>query len=318
MEPPPQSFNTTQASPKRVGGGVTVLLKTKRQRSSQSQFMPRASSSSSGIPSILNSIPCNTRMMSSDSHPQSKRLKNDDEFGDDPLLDDSDDCNDTLLCLQAYTRPVHGMTSETCAYCPIFTISSKTDDATQPPQESGDEKNRSMRTHAAPFLTQQILLHLSSNRAQTMEDVKHLALSNRIRLLQLHGTAIARNGLGCRVNGNDDGDIAVMETCAYEIASKMALQAYFKVCDGPVGSNHDDKATLIHNWFTSTLLPKFSGRTWLSSSSLEDFLENVANKKTMERRLTMAQMKVMVKELVHTGLLLPRRGTGCYGGEGYW
>eukprot|EP00804_Cyclotella_cryptica_P024125 CCRYP_015575-RA/>CCRYP_015575-RA protein AED:0.05 eAED:0.05 QI:525/1/1/1/0/0/3/214/284 len=175
-----------------------------------------------------------------------------------------------------------------------------------------------LSTHAAPFLPQRVLLHLSSNDAQTNEDIRMLAITNKIRLLQLHGTAIARNGLGWRLDGNDDGDIAVMETYAYEIASKMALQAYFMAGDRQPGSNHEDKTESIHDWFKSTLLPNFSGRTWFLTSSLEDKMETVVKMDTTKRRLTVSEMNAIVNDLVHAGLLLPRRGSNCNGGEGYW
>ena len=264
-----------------------------------------ASTTSSQVPSILSSVPNNSHALSSETHVKSKQpTKSDDEFDDDTILLNDSMPNDTLLCLQIYTRPKHGMTSETCAYVPIFTVS---DDA------NNVDTKRSSSTHAAPFLTKQVLLHLLPNHALTNEDIKQLAAANKIRLLQLHGTAIARNGLGWRGDGNDDEDIAVMETCAYEIASRMALDAHFHL-------KSEVKAECIHEWFVGQLLPSFTGKTWILNSSLESFIQSDAarNCDATNKKWNVDEMNNMVKELTDAGLLLPRRGLGPNGGQGYW
>jgi hypothetical protein len=294
-------------SPKRVEGGSGLVVKKKRKRTHQSC----TSNSAAIVPSILSSIP-SSQALSSDTHAKSKSAAasaDDDEFGDDSILFSSLP-NDSLLRLQVQTRPTDEMATEACAYCPIFTISN---------QE--DESSTKRSTHAAPFLPQQVLLHLSSNRSQTNEDIKQLAAANTIRLLQLHGTAIARNGLGWKGDGNDDTDVAVMETCAYETAARMALKTHFG-CETEAGSTY--------LWFTSVLLPNFCGKTWILSASLESFIENTAaspqinakrvisTNNTSGHRWTVIQMNDMIKELSHAGLLLPKRGLGLNGGEGYW
>jgi hypothetical protein len=296
-------------SPKRVEGGSGLVVKKKRKRTQQSC----TSNSAASVPSILSSIP-SSRALSSDTHAKSKSAAaaaDDDEFGDDSLLSSSLP-NDTLLRLQVQTRPTNEMATEACAYCPIFTISN---------QEDESSKKRS--THAAPFLPQQVLLYLASNRTQTNEDIKQLAAANTIRLLQLHGTAIARNGLGWKGDGNDDTDVAVMETCAYETAAQIALNAHLNFgCETEAGSTY--------LWFTTVLLPNFSGKTWILSASLESFIEDTAaspqisakrdisTNNALGHRWTVIQMNDMVKELSHAGLLLPKRGLGLKGGEGYW
>jgi hypothetical protein len=298
------SSTASTATPKRVDGGIGVVIKKKRKRTAQSQSCVSNSESAHGIPGILTSVPDNSRALSSEAHERAKQSKPDDEFGGDNQFHDSHAINDTFVCLQTYTRPTNGMASETCAYCPIFTISDAERDA---------EPKTSSSTHAAPFLPRLVLVHLSSNHAKTYEDIKQLAAANEIRLLQLHGTAIAKNGLGWRGDGNDDADVAVMETCAYEIASRMALEAHLvKV-----------KAEFIHQWFVSMLLPNFSG-TWILASALESFIESVAIKgKTCDTTKslgvwTVGEMNSMVKDLILCGLLLPRRGLSLNGGEGYW
>lgn len=303
-----QEPSKTCSSPKRVAGGVGLVVKKRKRSRPASSVVSSASRGSASTPSILTSIPNNSRALASQTLEEPKKnSKEDDEFGDDILLNDFNDLsNDTLLCLQAYTRE----TSETCAYCPIFTLSNEADQT-----NSGIKPSN---THAAPFLPKQILLHLSANHAQTNEDIKQLAVSNKIRLLQLHGTAIARNGLGWRVNGNDDQDIAVMETCAYEIASQMALQAHFR---------EQEKSKSIHEWFTLMLLPNFCNRTWILTSALESFIESIGrkrvqsdttNKAAYEHRWTVTDMNEMIKELVHSGILLPRRASTLNSGEGYY
>ncbi|KAL3796092.1 hypothetical protein ACHAWO_003248 [Cyclotella atomus] len=306
MEP---SESNDIASPKRVEGGADLIVKKKRKRTQQSCTSNNAASSN--VPSILSSIPDSSRALLSETHAKTKSAAAADEFGDDSLLLASLP-NDTLMRLRAQTRPTNGMATEACAYCPIFTVSKQEDDSSK--------KNS---THAAPFLPQQVLLYLSSNHAQTNEDIKQLAAANTIRLLQLHGTAIARNGLGWRGDGNDDEDVAVMETCAYKTAARMALDAHFGC---------DTQAESTYLWFTSVLLPSFCGKTWILSSSLESFIEDAAaaappvlstnsditNKNTSGQRWTAIQMNSMVKELSHAGLLLPKRGLGLNGGESYW
>lgn len=284
---------------KRVADGIGLVVKKKRKRIPSAASVTASLNSASisrNVPGILSSVPDNSHALSSEDRVKSKQpTKSDDEFDDGTFLLNDPMPNDTLLCLQIHTRPKHGTTSETCAYVPIFTVS----DA-----NSVDTK-RSISTHAAPFLPKQVLLHLLPNHAHTNEDIKQLAAANKIRLLQLHGTAVARNGLGWRGDGNDDEDVAVMETCAYEIASRMALDFHLK---------SEVKAECIHEWFASQLLPSFTGKTWISNSSLESFIQSFATRKSDGTN----QFNNMVKELTDAGLLLPRRGIGPNGGEGYW
>ena len=300
-------------SPKRVAGGIGVVMKKKRKRPHPSSHdrSDRSDNSMVSVPSVLSSLPDNSRVLSSKAREQTKRPKEyDNEFGDDShLLEASNGMtNDTLLCLQAYTQPKNGMASESCAYCPIFTVSNV-------PVEA--ETKRRCSTHAAPFLPKQVLIDISSNHEQTNADLRRLASENKIRLLQLHGTAIAMNGLGWKGDGNDDEDVAVMETCAYEVASKMALDAHF---------NSTVKAEPIYIWFSTCILSNFTGKTWIRALSLETFIESFAKKRgkyvevnsSSSSSWTIAQMKSMTKELIDAGLLLPRRGLGLNGGEGYW
>ena len=259
-------------------------------------------------------------------------------FLDDANHDDEVPC-DALLCLQSYTRPSSHCLSETCAYCPIFTVSDGADLSL-----STGCSNIPSTTHAAPFLPRHVLLYLldlnassnrslhvassSSSRTKTDQDIKQLAMSNKIRLLQLHGTAIAIHakcafGVGSigvvngRGDGNDDEDVAIMETCAYVVAAEMALY-----------NQHDkQKANTIHQWFTSVLLPYFAGRTWFSSAALDAFCDSMV--KTNKRKTNLGpmqktthwvlnEMSDMINELVRAGLLLPRRGVGLGVSDGYW
>ena len=309
-----QESSGSATIPKLVVGGIGVVIKKRKRTSQPSSCASNNSNTFKAIPSILTSIPDNTRLLSSKASENEKGPTSEDEFGDDTLLKEeiNDLPNDTLLCLQAYTRAAHGTTSETCAYCPIFTLSHDIK------QGSISEKSISS-THAAPFLPHRVLLHLSTNHTQTKQDIKELAAANKVRFLQLHGTAVAKYGLGWRGDGNDDDDIAVMETCAYEIAAKMALETH---CDC------HEKSKYIFEWFRSLLLPNFICRIWISNPALDAFIESIAavtkselnqtNIDDSERRFTTSEMNKIIRELVDSGLLLPRRGLGLNGGEGYW
>ena len=352
----------------------------------------------------------------------------DDADADNEVLDASDIPNDALLCLQAYTRP---MNSETCAYVPIFTkqllssieSSSAASGQTRPEiledDDDIDEFNnnnaggKSMdvvekSTHAAPILPKLVLLyHLvntassssssssistsASSRAHAERAITQLALSNDVRLLQLHGTAISTSlsstSSWWRGDGNDDDDIVVMETSVYVDAAQMALQTYYfgqhstLPCNDDAHRRHQsttpatatstmntmDKEATIFQWFTNVLLPYFAGRTWFSSSALNSLFHHqhhycqnppqycTANddhaQMTKKRKYnhtsndlpsgnngstrqgmhnttnhrqhytySLKQMEQMIQQLVHAGLLLPRRRCGdcADDDDGYW
>jgi len=149
------------------------------------------------------------------------------------------------------------------------------------------------------------------------QEIKQLALSNKVRLLQLHGTAVVSNNNtgsgGFRGDGNDDEDVAIMEFSAYNVASKMALEKYFQDQQSVAElQQHISKVDIVHSWFTSILLLYFAGKTWFSASALDDFYNNVNHLHSLK------QMEEMIQQLVHAGVLMPRRGVGPSGGEGYW
>ena len=350
-------------------------------------------------------------------------VDDDDDDDDNEVLDASDIPNDALLCLQAYTRP---MNSETCAYVPIFTkqllssieSSSAASGQTRPEiledDDDIDEFNdnnaggKSMdvvekSTHAAPMLPKLVLLHhlvntassststSASSRAHAERAITQLALSNDVRLLQLHGTAISTSlssTSSWRGDGNDDDDVVVMETSVYVDAAQMALQTYYfgqhstLPCNDDAHRRHqsttpatatstmntmDKETTILFHWFTNALLPYFAGRTWFSSSALnslfhhqhhycqnppqyctanDDDLQMTKKRKynhtsndlpsgnnsnrrqgmhnTTNHRehytYSLKQMEQMIQQLVHAGLLLPRRRCGdCDDDDdGYW
>jgi len=335
------------AAPKRVSGGLVLKAKKKKKRRVQSSSSTRrgqyaadpSSSSLSGVPSILSSIPAKNE----EEQRGQKLAPEHDEFGDDGFEDDVDVPNDALLCLQTYTRAPSGGMSETCAYCPIFT--NEREDGRGADLDGG---NRGASTHAAPFLPKHLMLHLLNN-AQSSENgasnnintsmsspiahieqqIKQLASSNRIRMLQLHGTAAAGSGggaVGWKGDGNDDEDVAIMETSTYEAAAEMALQNYFRGESVTVRQAY--RVEMIHSWLISIFLPYFAGKTWIASGALDAFHDDaVANSKkknfstnkiNAKNQFTASQMKHMIKHLARAGLLLPRRGVGPGGGEGYW
>ena len=298
--------------------------------------------------------------------------------------------SDALLCLQSYTcaSPAGGI-SETCAYCPIFTVSA--DEATggtvgntnieidkemiskydisMPASafENNSNQQKIIGSHAVPFLPRHVLIHLldkdsSSNnipggRSNNVDqEIKQLAVSNKVRLLQLHGTAVdahpgndtnnwnsknnAGYSSGYRGDGNDDDDVAIMETRAYEAAAQMALQSYFLQHNQKEGVQQQTstinvtiqtRIEKIFQWFTMDFLPHFAGKTWLSSSALELFFTSLVKISQSQKHVTKQldtgmkrtrcsknELHAMVNELVHAGLLLPRRGLGRNGSEGYW
>jgi hypothetical protein len=338
-------------NPKRVAGGIVLGGKKKKKR--KAAATAASSSSSSSVPSILKSVPP-PRL----SSPNAAAAANgsDDEF--EKLLsahDDHDDeiPSDVLLCLQSYTQSPLGMTAESCAYCPIFASNNN---------EQGGQSNK-VCTHAAPFLPKNVLLHIlddsdssssSSSRMQTELDIKSLACNNKIRLLQLHGTAITstttstspssfkdskdalakysnKGVIGLRGDGNDDDDIAIMEILAFEIAVKMAIQSHAASSTTSTTSTAlisqeegQQKTTLlvfddvdgICNWFLKQLVPFYAGKTWISSSDLESFIQSYRVKDYW----SVNRMNNLVHELTLAGLLLPRRGLGGSSRrmEGYW
>jgi len=223
-----------------------------------------------------------------------------------------------------------GGMAETCAYCPIFTHDEEADGSVNV-NGVGSSNTTGKNSHAAPFLPKHVLLHLlnrnsnsssssaaskaPSSQIHIEQEIKQLASSNKIRLFQLHGTAMASNGagdIGWRGDGNDDEDVAIMETNVYTTSANMALQSYFHAQSATV--LHTSKVEVICPWFSNELLPYFAGKTWFSSRALDCFLENGSNK-TNNKQYTMSQMKEMIKQLSHAGLLLPRRRYGPIGGE---
>ena len=167
---------------------------------------------------------------------------------------------------------------------------------------------------------------------QTEQDIKSLASNNKIRLLQLHGTAItttssfkdskkvasakfSNSGVtGLRGDGNDDDDIAIMEIQAYEIAVRMALQSHASTLSSQEEQHKSFDVDAICDWFLKQLVPYYAGKTWISSSNLDSFLEYYRVKEYW----SVDRMKEMMHELTLAGLFLPRRGIGGSRMEGYW
>lgn len=325
--------------PKRVAGGIVLGgKKKKKKRKVVSTAETTTGDRSSSVPSILKSVPPHEEVDSA-SLPKAAAVDYDDD-GFEELLSANDDeiPTDTLICLQSYTQaPTSGggMISESCAYCPIF--------------DSNNNNNKSC-THAAPFLTKDVLLHIldakdstacsSTSRMQTEKEIKDLAARNKIKLMQLHGTSIAtftktntasstavassskedsmkfsNSGVtGLRGDGNDDDDIAIMEIGAYETAVKMALLQ----CHSSTLS-HEEQQTfnvdIISDWFLNQLVPYFAGKTWISSSALHSFIQTYRVKEYW----SVEGMERIIHELTMAGLFLPRRGLGGSGGmDGYW
>jgi hypothetical protein len=323
----------TSSSTKSSSGGVEINVTANNQLSSSatvdtsSSTIQRANHST--IPSILTSIPSKDSAVSSKNPYHAHNSTRGDEFEIDADEHDADVPCDTLMCLQSYTRSPNGR-SETCAYCPIYTASKETDTTNAVPTTSINGTRRTISsTHAAPFLPRNVLFYIldtpktttnntsSSSRSRTNEEIKQLAMENKVRLLQLHGTAVSRNGLGWRGDGNDDEDIAVMEWCSYEETVRMALRCYFSLETRQV---EEERADAIYSWYTALLLTYFAGRTWFSLSSLKEFVDSTqkTNRSNSKRNFPLDEVHGMIKELVHAGLLLPRRRFGLNGGEGYW
>jgi len=358
------SLRSLATAPKRVSGGLILKAKKKKRRiqpsfstthghSQCAANLLSSSSSSSGVPSILSSIPANNTVTEEQCSSSSKTPSSEnDEFGDDAFDDnDYDVPSDALLCLQTYTRSSSGCMSETCAYCPIF-ITEGGDSSSSISSEMNEENEgrRSISTHAAPFLPKKVMLHLldaqssyhstsnntSSSIAHIEQEIKQLASSNKIRMLQLHGTATARSGggtIGWRGDGNDDEDVAIIETSVYEAVAGMTLQDFF-LGESLATTQPMYKVGMVHSWLISIFLPYFAGKAWFSSGALDSFYvyeyavandlkeTRASNKKkngpgVSMNQYTISQMKQMIQHIINAGLLLPRRGVGG-GGEGYW
>lgn len=326
-------------NPKRVAGGIVLGGKKKKKKRKVVATTAEKTTSTTGggsgsIPSILKSVPPQEEVDSS-SLPTATAVTNaavgdyDDGFGELLSANNDEIPNDVLLCLQSYTQPPSsgGMISESCAYCPIF---------------ESNNNNKSC-THAAPFLTKDVLLHIladdstpsySTSRMQTEKEIKDLAARNKIKLMQLHGTSIAtftktntatasssskdsikfsNSGVtGLRGDGNDDDDIAIMEIVAYETAVKMALQCHLSTL------THQEQQTfnvdVISNWFLNQLVPYFAGKTWISSTALHSFIQTYRVKEYW----SVEGMERIIHVLTMAGLFLPRRGLGGSGMDGYW
>jgi hypothetical protein len=327
---------------KRVAGGIVLGGKKKKKA------VTTATVSGSSVPSILKSVP---PRVAEDIPPPNNNAAAangcDDEF--EKLLsayDGEEIPSDVLLCLQSYTQSSMGMTAESCAYCPIF--ASKNDGGHQ---SSGNNNNQKVCTHAAPFLPKSVLLHIldtdsslsssssSSSRMQTEQDIKSLASNNKIRLLQLHGTAITsttttttsssfkdsefefakfsnRGVIGLRGDGNDDDDIAIMEIIAFEIAVKLAIQSHASTLSQEKKQTTScfDDVDGICDWFLKQLVPYYAGKTWIPSSDLNSFIQSYRVKEYW----SVNRMKELINEFTLAGLFLPRRGLGGSRMEGYW
>jgi len=313
--------SSSTRAPKRVAGGIIVKAKKKKKTKCTSTQKVSESSkvgaSSTSIPSILSNIPTHHEQDNCNSNQPTAALKSD-EFDDTAEFDDNDVPSDALLCFQTLTQfSTFGGMSETCAYCPIYT-------------HNGDDKdgsNSSRSTTAVPFLPRHILLYMLNKSSTTLntntrthieQEIKQLAVSNKVRLLQLHGTAMISNNTcrsGFRGDGNDDEDVAIMEFSAYNVASKMAIEKYFQAQQSTTAlqQQHISKVDMVHSWFTRILLPYFAGRCWFSSGALNDFYNNVNHLHSLK------QMEEMIQQLVHAGVLMPRRGVNpSTGGGGYW
>ena len=325
---------------KRVAGGIVLGGKKKKKKR---KVVSTAETVTSSVPSILKSVPPQEEVDSS-SLPKAEAVTDaaaaavdyDDGFGELLSANDDEIPNDALLCLRSHTQAPPsggGMISESCAYCPIF---------------DSNNNNKSC-THAAPFLTKDVLLHIldaddstacsSTLRMQTEKEIKDLAARNKIKLMQLHGTSIAtftkttatstttaasssskdsmkfsNSGVtGLRGDGNDDDDIAIMEIGAYETAVKMALQCHTSIL------THEEQQTfnvdIISDWFLNQLVPYFAGKTWISSSALHSFIQTYRVKEYW----SVEGMEKVIHELTMAGIFLPRRGLGGSGGmDGYW
>ena len=327
---------------KRVAGGIVLGgKKKKKKRKVATAAEATSATGSSSVPSILKSVPPQEEEVDSSSLPKAAAVNGaaaavdyDDGFGELLSANDDEIPNDVLLCLQSYTQAPSGggMISESCAYCPIF--------------DSSNNNNKSC-THAAPFLTKDVLLHIldansaacsSTLRMQTEKEITDLAARNKIKLMQLHGTSIAtfttksntatstasassskhsmkfsNSGVtGLRGDGNDDDDIAIMEIVAYETAVKMALQCHSSTL------SHQEQQTfngdIISDWFLNQLVPYFAGKTWISSFALHSFIQTYRVKEYW----SVEGMEKIIHVLTMAGLFLPRRGLGGSGMDGYW
>ncbi len=349
-----------------------------------------AASRAVGIPSVLTRDPRRNVLSLSPTACETKRHNtcddDDGEFDDDPFEVDCASLSDVWMCLRSYTRSTTGGFSEHCAYCPMVTTVSRPvsfgavghgagRDGEKTPtssRDNGDATSLSVAC-AAPFLSRRVLCHVMgvsdgrhgcNVRTDDVErELIRLAVQNEIRLLQLHGTAAAmtsnsghQKSGGIRGDGNDDDDVAVMETGVYESAARMALETHFynnhcfrnndgKSMNGNAFREQDhwsastetpSRMENIVRWFTNEILPHFAGKTWISSSAWESFrAEQIqtsssgSGKKRKFQSTCTAQKNVrvlytsteiddMLQDLIHAGLLLPRRGLGCNGGEGYW
>lgn len=315
-----EGSNDTRA-PKRVARGIIVKAKKKKKTKYTSTRKVDESSKvgvSTSVPSILTNIPTHHEQDNCNSNQPTAVLKSSDEFDDTAEFDNNDVPSDALLCFQTLTQSTSfGGMSETCAYCPIYT--------------HNEDGSGSRSTTAVPFLPRHVLLYMLNKSSTTLntntrthieQEIKQLAVSNKVRLLQLHGTAMFSNSNsgsgGFRGDGNDDEDVAIMEFSSYNVASKMALEKYFQAQQSAAAASlqqqHISKVDIVHTWYTTILLPYFAGKTWFSASALDDFYNNVNHLHSLK------QMEEMIQQLVHAGVLMPRRGVGpsSGGGEGYW
>ena len=314
--------SSSTRAPKRVAGGIVVKAKKKKKCTSTQKVRESSSkvgASSASVPSILSNIPTHHERDNCNSNNPPTAASKSDEFGDTAEFDNNDVPSDALLCFQTLTQSTSfGGMSETCAHCPIYTHN-----------EDDKDCSNSRSTTAVPFLPRHILLYMLNKSSTTLntntrthieQEIKQLAVSNKVRPLQLHGTSMFSNNssgsCGYRGDGNDDQDVAIMEFSAYNIASKMALEKYFQAQQSAAASlqQQSTKVDKVHSWYTTILLPYFAGKTWFSASALDDFYNNVNHLHSLK------QMEKMIQQLVHAGVLMPRRGVGpsTGGGEGYW
>ncbi|KAL7554261.1 hypothetical protein ACHAWF_017687 [Thalassiosira exigua] len=350
-KPPPRPpAATAAAAPKRVAGGVVLRARKKRRKGRRRLLAPASSAVGVGQGSVPPGP--GSRGGGDETEPTSSgdgraaTASTTSEFDDpeeDELLVDGDGggCaaneNDALLCLRAYTRPAPGgAMAETCAYCPIFTRCDGDDNVNG--GGGGGNGGDGESTHAAPFLPRRVLLHLlgaggapdAGLRAE--EEVERMTREGGAMPLQLHGTA-EPGSAGPGRGGVDEDDVAIMEASAFAAASEMALRSHFAGDGGAKGAQEarDLNAAEILTWLTEALLPRFAGRTWVSTGVLDRFLadeDRLAKRKPPRNGgrglatpipYNLTQTKTMIRHLVEAGLLLSRRGVGPGdGGDGHW
>ena len=226
-----------RARPRPVGGGTVLSVRPgKRRRKGRGRpDRPPPPAGRPGPPAVLSAVlPAPGSRGGTDGAPAGSDDSDDD--GHDGLSYESD----ALLVLRSYTSSPH---SGPCGLCPVL-----------PPDGSNT-------VECVPFLTLRSLLSLlgpDPSRAGSAEaDVRRMMRGGRAVGMQLIGTG--RGG-----DGNDPGDVAVVESGAYLRAAGAALSGGRR--DGRRAGTGGVRSAV--EWIEGCLIPALGGRPHLPPDEL--------------------------------------------------